>query len=140
MSHLLDTETTPKESAGLSILGEYQVMVLKGGSSANTRSFLTELGHVEGNPALTLGSVVNLIGFIHSDHSIVHLEKVCVLELGVISRRHNVALVVHNPEALHLFKRVGEGHLVGERVLEEAVVGLVHSGELSALDREQPPE
>jgi hypothetical protein len=47
MSHLLDTKSTPKERASLSVLRENQVVVIKSGCSTNTRSLFTKLSHIE---------------------------------------------------------------------------------------------
>ena len=47
VAHLLDGETAPKEGTSFTILGEDQVGVVKGCSSANTRSLFTKLCHVE---------------------------------------------------------------------------------------------
>lgn len=114
VSHLLDTEASPEESACLSVLGEDQVVVFERGGSTNAGSLLTELGHVEGDSALALGCVVYLIGLIHGDHGIVHLQDVLVLKSFSVSRCHDVTLGVNNAETLHFFKRVSERHLVSE--------------------------
>ena len=74
VSHLLDRETAPKEGAGLTILWEYQVIIVESRSGADARRLLSQLGHVEGDTCLTLGRVVYLVCFINRHHLVIHLE------------------------------------------------------------------
>ena len=74
VSHLLDRETAPKEGAGLTILWEYQVIIVESCSGADARRLLSQLGHVEGDTCLTLGRVVYLVCLIDCHHFVIHLE------------------------------------------------------------------
>jgi len=129
VSHLLDGETSPQESTCLTVLGEDQVLALKGSSCANAGSFLAELSHVERDSALSLSGVVDLVSFIHSDHGVVHLEEFLFRNGSVVSWCHDVTLFVHHSETLDLFEGTFELHVSGEGELEKGGVDLIHGSE-----------
>ena len=74
VSHLLDRETAPEEGAGLTILWEYQVIIIESRGSADAGRLLSKLGHIEGDTCLALGGVVYLVRLIYRHHLVIHLE------------------------------------------------------------------
>lgn len=100
VTHLLDRESAPQESAGLTVLREDQVMVLERSSCANTRGLLAELRHVERNTRLALRCVVDHISLVDCDHLVIHLQQLVIRNLVVVAWRHDLALLVEHPEAL----------------------------------------
>ena len=75
MPHLLDRKTTPKEGTCLTVLWENQVLILKCSCCADTRSFFTQLSHIERDSCLTLRGVVHCISFVNGDHVVIHFEQ-----------------------------------------------------------------
>ena len=101
VSHLLDAEASPEERACFSILREDQVVVVERCCSAYTRSFFSELGHIERDPALALCCVVYLVSFVDCDHRVVHFENFSIGYLSVVARIDYFAVFVHHSETLH---------------------------------------
>ena len=73
--HLLDREASPEEGTSFAILRENKVIIVKSGSGADAGRLLSQLSHVEGDPCLALGSVVNLVCLIYGHHLVIHLEE-----------------------------------------------------------------
>jgi len=129
MSHLLNRESTPEESASLAILRENQVLGLKSGCSANARRLLTKLGHVKRDAGLALSCVVNHIGLVHCHHGVVHFKKFCVSQLSVIAWVNDTTFFVHNTETFNLIEGTSEVHFSGELVFKQISVDLIHGTE-----------
>lgn len=86
---------------------------------------------------MALSSIENLISFVNGEHSFVHLDEFVSRELSVVAWSNDVAIIVHNSKALHLFKLASEVHLGGESVGEHVGVDLVHGAHLSEGQRGQ---
>jgi len=120
MGHLLDRESSPKESSTFSVLGEDQVVIAKSGCSANIACLFSGLRHVEADSALALSLVEDSVCFVHGDHGFVHLFKSVLGDLLlIVTLVDNLALLVHHTEALDLVEVRPEAHVVRELVLKQ---------------------
>ena len=73
MTHLLDREAAPQECSSLAVLREDKIMVFQRSCCADTGRLFSKLGHVEGDPSLALGCIVDDISLVDGHHLVVHL-------------------------------------------------------------------
>ena len=78
---------------------------------------------------MTLGSVKDLISFVDCEHGLVHLDEFLSWNLILVAWRDDVALAVHDAEALEFVEFGLEFHFVRESVVEQVSVDLVHGTE-----------
>ena len=78
---------------------------------------------------MTLGSVKDLISFVDCEHGLVHLDELLSWNLILVAWRDDVALAVHDAEALELVEFGLEFHFVRKSVVEQVSVDLVHGTE-----------
>jgi len=131
MAHLLDGKAAPQESTSFTVLGEDQIGGVECSCSADTGGLLTTLCHIEGDTGLTLGSVINLIGLVHGDHRVVHFQNKVVVDLSVVTWGHDIALFIHDTEALDFVEGALKVHLVSESMFKHFRVDLVHGAEVA---------
>ena len=137
MSHLLNRETSPQECSCLTVLREDHVDILDSSGTANTSSLFAELSHVETDPALSLSLIVHNIGLVHHNHGAEHLLHGVVIDGPLKLLIDDVAVFVHDAEALEFVELAAELEVVRELVLEHLLVDFAHcaEGTLSGLDK-----
>ena len=134
VSHLLNAKASPEERARLSVLRKNQIVAIESSCSADTRSLLTKLSHIERNSALTLRGIVYLICFVHGDHRVVHFEDFSIGNFSVVARVYNLAFFIHYSETFHFFERAAEVHFSGKLMFKELPIQFIHRTKTSSGD------
>ena len=80
---------------------------------------------------MSLSLIEHNVCLIHHDHGLEHLLQSLIINTVLILFINDVAVLIHHSEALNLFERTLEFHVIGEFVFKQLFVHLVHGTKCS---------